>query len=671
MFNKFRHFQALKRRRAEQVLVIQRRCATQLDQVDDVLRKAEECGLFVILFALVSDTTGQSDEENISNEFLSFLVEYNLDSVVIVTKGRVHFFQVVDKLYFLNVEKNAQNGGRLSVIFCYLGTDTSFFASLVSDSVHKLSEKHSSIPILSYFPNVLYSELIPAQNFPESILILDKKKIEEYKLVNTTHSKVLLQLFSYFCNTTVLWIMASTGENRNFSWIKSHGNRLVKAEKEADALSYLSQNYFMQHSSRFRILISFDGNSSALSKCIKRIRNKFSHTPILVYNKTSKIHNDIIYDWPRVEATQNLPEVLLYCQMCPLVWAPCLRSFGHQNYSDARRFSVTLLDMYCTGLAPKDSNGLSDPYVTVLVGQRKEKTSTLPKTLNAQWCDLGWQFVVSPNEQFSFQVWDKDDYGKDYEGEVSFNIMSLLPELPVGFEKTYFMKSWKLLNLSGVKTIVTGFLTLYFQINTIFEEEEVLRRKRHFGQPLPVSLNNARDEGGLHLTDGILNQLMSHGTKTEGLFRIPGNKEQIDRVRVEIDSGKNPDWSLIHPYDLAGLLKNFLSELPESLVPYKVYQNIKDFNVDSGDLDAFKKHFKCIPPENLELLNKCCKLFEELIKNTEITFMNPENIGTSIGPSILLSQKIRNDPMAFVRASCVVPFILAYIIQHRRDIFEI
>lgn len=66
---------------------------------------------------------------------------------------------------------------------------------------------------------------------------------------------------------------------------------------------------------------------------------------------------------------------------------------------------------------------------------------------------------------------------------------------------------------------------------------------------------------------------------SEGLIRIPGNKDAIYRIREEVDSGNPVDWAVEDPYDLAGLLKLYLLKLPESLVPYDIYMELKEVSM--------------------------------------------------------------------------------------------
>jgi hypothetical protein len=51
--------QEVRKRRAQQVLVLQRKCATELAEVDGVLKKAEESGLLILLLYVVPDASDQ------------------------------------------------------------------------------------------------------------------------------------------------------------------------------------------------------------------------------------------------------------------------------------------------------------------------------------------------------------------------------------------------------------------------------------------------------------------------------------------------------------------------------------------------------------------------------------------------------------------------------------
>ncbi|KAK3621929.1 phosphatidylserine decarboxylase [Elasticomyces elasticus] len=74
------------------------------------------------------------------------------------------------------------------------------------------------------------------------------------------------------------------------------------------------------------------------------------------------------------------------------------------------------------GLAPKDKSGTSDPYLVITVGDKKEATSAISKTLNPEW-NQTFEFPVVSAESALLEAvcWDKDRFKKDYMGE--FDVM--------------------------------------------------------------------------------------------------------------------------------------------------------------------------------------------------------------------------------------------------------
>ncbi|TKA70171.1 hypothetical protein B0A55_05825, partial [Friedmanniomyces simplex] len=73
-------------------------------------------------------------------------------------------------------------------------------------------------------------------------------------------------------------------------------------------------------------------------------------------------------------------------------------------------------------LAPKDKSGTSDPYLVITMGDKKEATSVVSKTLHPEW-NQTFDFPVSSAESALLEAvcWDKDRFKKDYMGE--FDVM--------------------------------------------------------------------------------------------------------------------------------------------------------------------------------------------------------------------------------------------------------
>ncbi|KAF1933322.1 uncharacterized protein M421DRAFT_97499 [Didymella exigua CBS 183.55] len=69
-------------------------------------------------------------------------------------------------------------------------------------------------------------------------------------------------------------------------------------------------------------------------------------------------------------------------------------------------------------LAAKDRSGTSDPYLVVALGDAKQATPTINKTLNPEWnTTLELPVVDEQSLLLEATCWDKDRFGKDYMGD--------------------------------------------------------------------------------------------------------------------------------------------------------------------------------------------------------------------------------------------------------------
>jgi len=90
---------------------------------------------------------------------------------------------------------------------------------------------------------------------------------------------------------------------------------------------------------------------------------------------------------------------------------------------------IALTAIQGKGLAPKDSNGKSDPYLTIIYGPLVFKTKHIRKTLDPVWTDSTYVFPVdSANDTILVECWDWDVVGgHDFMGEFSVPL-SMIPE---------------------------------------------------------------------------------------------------------------------------------------------------------------------------------------------------------------------------------------------------
>jgi hypothetical protein len=111
--------------------------------------------------------------------------------------------------------------------------------------------------------------------------------------------------------------------------------------------------------------------------------------------------------------------------------------------------------MEARGLAARDSNGFSDPFVRLQLGTTRARTSVVYRNLNPSWNEEFVFNVVDLDEELSIMVWDEDRFTDDFLGQVRISVSSVLSA-----EKLTVYRSWFPLRKRNEKSKhpVTGML---------------------------------------------------------------------------------------------------------------------------------------------------------------------------------------------------------------------
>ncbi|KAJ6243224.1 rho/rac/cdc gtpase-activating protein [Anaeramoeba flamelloides] len=154
-----------------------------------------------------------------------------------------------------------------------------------------------------------------------------------------------------------------------------------------------------------------------------------------------------------------------------------------------------------------------------------------------------------------------------------------------------------------------------------------------FGKPLPKK--------GLPV---VLCVLVSHlrrvnALNREGIFRIAGHKLRIGELKKIFDQGKIPNLRNVEMNDIAGLLKLFLRQLPDSLTTSALFDELIStikITDKQTQIDKFKDiiHHK-LPQERQRLLKYLMEFLHEISLNEEKNLMNNENLAIVFGPSLM------------------------------------
>ncbi|CAM6037416.1 unnamed protein product [Sphagnum compactum] len=78
------------------------------------------------------------------------------------------------------------------------------------------------------------------------------------------------------------------------------------------------------------------------------------------------------------------------------------------------------------GLAARDPNGSSDPFVRLSLGVTKAKTGVVYRNLNPSWNEDFFFNVVDCDEELSIMVWDEDRFCHDFLGQVKIKVSDVL-----------------------------------------------------------------------------------------------------------------------------------------------------------------------------------------------------------------------------------------------------
>ncbi|XP_058403482.1 protein FAM13A isoform X2 [Diceros bicornis minor] len=162
--------------------------------------------------------------------------------------------------------------------------------------------------------------------------------------------------------------------------------------------------------------------------------------------------------------------------------------------------------------------------------------------------------------------------------------------------------------------------------------------KKLFGVSLQDLQQQGLTENGIPAIVGtIVEYLTKHGLTQEGLFRVNGNVKVVEQLRLKFESGVPVE--LGRDGDVcaaASLLKLFLRELPESVIPsalrprlIQLFQDDRNDAQESGLRDLIRE----LPDAHYCLLKYLCQFLTKVAKHHVQNRMNVHNLATVFGPN--------------------------------------
>ncbi|XP_008285287.1 rho GTPase-activating protein 25 [Stegastes partitus] len=169
--------------------------------------------------------------------------------------------------------------------------------------------------------------------------------------------------------------------------------------------------------------------------------------------------------------------------------------------------------------------------------------------------------------------------------------------------------------------------------------------------------------------------IKEHGLNEEGIFRLPGQDNAVKQFRDAFDAGERPSFpSDTDVHTVASLLKLYLRELPEPVVPWTQYQDFLDCTnmLDSSSTEGWEKLEKQIgllPRINYNLLSYVCRFLFEVQLQSKVNKMNVENLATVMGINLLKPQI--EDPITVMKATPQIQKLMTVMIRQHETLFPL
>ncbi|CAI5784715.1 GTPase-activating 24 isoform X1 [Podarcis lilfordi] len=197
-----------------------------------------------------------------------------------------------------------------------------------------------------------------------------------------------------------------------------------------------------------------------------------------------------------------------------------------------------------------------------------------------------------------------------------------------------------------------------------------------FGQKLEDTVRYEKRYGN-HLAPMLVEQCVDfirlRGLKEEGLFRLPGQANLVKELQDAFDCGEKPLFDRnTDVHTVASLLKLYLRELPEPVIPYAKYEDflacakLLSKEEETG-LNELVKQVKSLPPVNFNLLKYICRFLDEVQSYSGVNKMSVQNLATVFGPNILRPKV--EDPLTIMEGTVVVQQLMSMMISEHELLF--
>ncbi|XP_015393516.1 rho GTPase-activating protein 25 isoform X4 [Panthera onca] len=202
------------------------------------------------------------------------------------------------------------------------------------------------------------------------------------------------------------------------------------------------------------------------------------------------------------------------------------------------------------------------------------------------------------------------------------------------------------------------------------------RKKAVFGQRLDETVAYEQ-KFGPHLVPILVEKcaefILQHGLNEEGIFRLPGQDNLVKQLRDAFDAGERPSFDRdTDVHTVASLLKLYLRDLPEPVVPWSQYEGFllcgQLMNADEAKAQQeLVKQLSILPRDNYNLLSYICRFLHEIQLNCGVNKMSVDNLATVIGVNLIRSKV--EDPAVIMRGTPQIQRVMTMMIRDHEVLF--
>uniref|UniRef100_S4RFT5 Dinitrophenyl S-glutathione ATPase n=1 Tax=Petromyzon marinus TaxID=7757 RepID=S4RFT5_PETMA len=162
-------------------------------------------------------------------------------------------------------------------------------------------------------------------------------------------------------------------------------------------------------------------------------------------------------------------------------------------------------------------------------------------------------------------------------------------------------------------------------------EEAVHRTALYDGVPLPAVCRECID------------YIERNGLKCEGIYRVSGIKSKVDELKAIYDREESPNLEDYDPHTVASVLKQYLRELPESLLTRELHPKIEEAcsrPLVEDRLAECKRLLAELPKFNRHLLSWLMVHMDHVVLHESDNKMNVQGISIVLHPTTQISHRL-------------------------------